>query len=143
MCKQGDTVIVNLKEPDGRGNTIAGVDRCIASIVQALQDGGIKTVAACCGHGGSPGTIVLADGRELLVAPNWKTARILGRMWPDIHGEVNIPDWALVAGVNEAVDRGLECGIDGVSQSDVERIVLAVVSAIYEASDFPTTTRRP
>lgn len=43
------------------------VDRCIAPIVRALNREGIYTVASCCGHGKIPGSIVLEDGRELLV----------------------------------------------------------------------------
>lgn len=42
-------------------------DPCIASVVVALNAWGIKTVASCCGHGERPGSIVLADGRELTI----------------------------------------------------------------------------
>lgn len=43
------------------------VDRCIAPLVRALQDGGIDMLGSCCGHGHSPGQIVLADGRRLVI----------------------------------------------------------------------------
>lgn len=43
------------------------VDRCIAPLVRTLNRAGIYTVASCCGHGKMPGSIVLEDGRELLV----------------------------------------------------------------------------
>jgi hypothetical protein len=42
-------------------------DPCIASLVAALNYGGVETVASCCGHGERNGSIALADGRELLV----------------------------------------------------------------------------
>lgn len=44
------------------------IDACIADIVGALNRGGMKTKASCCGHGKLAfGTILLADGRELLI----------------------------------------------------------------------------
>lgn len=52
-----------------------GIDACIAPIVKALNDGGVATVACCCGHGMMPGSIVLADGRELVVAATFEEAR--------------------------------------------------------------------
>lgn len=42
-------------------------DPCIASLVAALNYGGIETVASCCGHGDRDGNIILKDGRELVV----------------------------------------------------------------------------
>lgn len=44
-------------------------DPCIAPLVRALNEGGIGTVASCCGHGEQDGSIVLRDGRELLIRP--------------------------------------------------------------------------
>lgn len=43
------------------------IDACIAPIVKALNDAGIKTRQSCCGHGKGPGSIELADGRQLVV----------------------------------------------------------------------------
>lgn len=54
-------------------------DPCIAQIVQALNDGGIRTVASCCGHGAVNGNIALADGRELIIAADYETARTVER----------------------------------------------------------------
>lgn len=50
---------------DGR---IVAVDWCIHHIVAALNAGGVKTVACCCGHGQIPGRIDLADGRVLTIS---------------------------------------------------------------------------
>jgi hypothetical protein len=40
---------------------------CLAPIVRALRQAGIRTVASCCGHHGQPPEIMLADGTELLL----------------------------------------------------------------------------
>lgn len=44
-----------------------GIDACIASLVKAIQEGGIDMLGSCCGHGKREGHIWLADGRGLLV----------------------------------------------------------------------------
>jgi hypothetical protein len=43
-----------------------GIDRCIAPVIKALNEGGIETVECCCGHGKCLGYIALADGRVLV-----------------------------------------------------------------------------
>jgi hypothetical protein len=43
------------------------IDFCIADLVAALNAANITTVASCCGHGGIRGSIVLEDGRELII----------------------------------------------------------------------------
>lgn len=45
-----------------------GIDKCIAPLVRALQEGGIDMRGSCCGHGGMLGDINLQDGRILLIA---------------------------------------------------------------------------
>ena len=52
---------------------MAGVDSCIAPIVKVFNDNGILTDASCCGHGKMFGSIILADGREILISPNRET----------------------------------------------------------------------
>ena len=87
MCKHGiEASLVRLAKPRSDGQTHAFVDPCIAPLVAALNDAGIPTVASCCGHGHRPGTVALADGRELLVMPSFDDARALDGLWPDIHG---------------------------------------------------------
>lgn len=44
-----------------------GIDACVADIIKALNNSGIDTLGCCCGHGRIPGSILLADGRELSV----------------------------------------------------------------------------
>lgn len=46
---------------------VRGIDHCIHHIVAALNAGGVKTVACCCGHGTTKGRIDLEDGRVLWI----------------------------------------------------------------------------
>lgn len=43
------------------------IDWCIADLVAALNAANIQTIASCCGHGKMTGSIVLEDGRELVI----------------------------------------------------------------------------
>ena len=43
------------------------IDHCIHHIVAALNAGGVRTSACCCGHGKSQGFIKLEDGRVLII----------------------------------------------------------------------------
>lgn len=79
MCKQGDTKLV-WANGDWRD-----VDSCIANIVHALNAEGIPTIACCCGHGKRPGNIALLDGRELIIAPDYETARISEKAFPPVN----------------------------------------------------------
>ena len=46
---------------------VVGIDYCIADIVAALNAANIPTTASCCGHGETDGTILLEDGREIVI----------------------------------------------------------------------------
>lgn len=73
MCKWGNEVILNvpiMAESSHTGEVRwvdRGIDRCIAPIVQALNDAGILTGGSCCGHGQYDGFIGLHDGRMLVI----------------------------------------------------------------------------
>lgn len=43
------------------------IDTCIAPFVKALNMCGLETVASCCGHGKRHGSVVLRDGREIII----------------------------------------------------------------------------
>ena len=43
------------------------IDLCIADIVAALNAANIITVGSCCGHGVMKVSIILEDGRKLLI----------------------------------------------------------------------------
>lgn len=72
-------------ERDDTGQATVWCDPCLVPIVKALNEGGIRTLASCCGHGRRPGSIALADGRELVVAPDSTTARRLSHAYPPIN----------------------------------------------------------
>lgn len=71
MCKQGEYAAVRLRG----GIMIRTIDLCIAPLVQALNTAGFDTKQSCCGHGNICGSIVLTDGREILIAQNYQEAR--------------------------------------------------------------------
>lgn len=79
MCKWNTTTLVEVTIPARLSHTgkdrvkMVGVDSCIALIVTILNDNGILTDASCCGHGKMFGSIILADGRELLISPDRET----------------------------------------------------------------------
>lgn len=60
---------------DSTGKPTIWCDPEIADIVSALNAGGVPTVASCSGHGERNGIVSLADGRELIIAENYATAR--------------------------------------------------------------------
>ena len=62
------TILAHLSHDGQERKAIKGIDACIADIVRALNDGGVITTSSCCGHGRSDGSILLADGRELVLA---------------------------------------------------------------------------
>ena len=73
MCKWGSHTLVRVKIDPRLSSTGRpkwrefGIDSCIASLVRALQEGGVDMLASCCGHGMGPGRIDLVDGRMILI----------------------------------------------------------------------------
>ena len=82
MCKLGITAtMVKLQKPRKLdGKPFVSVDPCIAKLVQALNDAGFKTEASCCGHGNRPGSIPLEGGKELVIMPDYESARKLDKI---------------------------------------------------------------
>jgi hypothetical protein len=93
MCKWGTEVVLNVFVPVHLSSTGKdkyrdyGIDQCIGPIVQALNDAGAVTIASCCGHGKRPGNIVLADGRELIIARNYDEARAVDAAFAPINSD--------------------------------------------------------
>jgi hypothetical protein len=93
MCEWGTVTVLELTIPAHLSHTgearqkRVGVDSCIAPIVKALNDAGAHTIASCCGHGHRPGNIILGDGRELIIAKDFETARKIDNVFLDIHGQ--------------------------------------------------------
>lgn len=73
MCEWGDTVpvVVTICAEDSHTGkerlATKLVDRCISDIVRALNAGGVATRSSCCGHGAGEGSIILQDGREIVL----------------------------------------------------------------------------
>lgn len=73
MCIHGNTTDVyvtidaTLSHTGKRHRAVKPIDTCIASIVEALENGEIKMLGSCCGHGKGPGEILLIDGRKLRI----------------------------------------------------------------------------
>lgn len=90
MCEWGTDTILEVVVPARLSSTgqerrkRASIDSCIAPLVNALNGAEILTVASCCGHFKRPGNIALADGRELIVAPDYETARQVDKAFPPI-----------------------------------------------------------
>lgn len=61
-------------------------DPCLEPLVRALNDGGLQTIASCCGHGHRPGTVILADGRWLVLASDDEARRIDAIFPVDVNG---------------------------------------------------------
>lgn len=78
-CPCRETVAVWCWVPAGLSHTGEGrwkeckIDRCVADLVEALQDAHIWTSGSCCGHGVEDGNILLEDGRVLTVT--WPTSK--------------------------------------------------------------------
>ena len=90
MCKWGiEPILAKVTVPAHLSHTgeerikMAGIDPCIAPLVKILNDSGVLTDASCCGHGKMFGSIILADGRELLISPNRETTLQAERVWMD------------------------------------------------------------
>lgn len=109
-------------ERDANGVATVWCDPEIADIVSALNAAGLHTVASCSGHGHRPGNVVLADGRELVIARDHEEARAIDRLFPvDINGErVAKPEGAdvpskrgeAIEALRQYVDRALPEGAD-------------------------------
>ena len=88
MCKWGTYTKVKLCKAKLKSRRMeACVDSCIAPLVKALNDAGIRTLASCCGHGNIPGTIILEDENWLIIADPKTAQTWFEKNDTDIHGE--------------------------------------------------------
>jgi hypothetical protein len=63
------------------------VDIELATLVRALNQCGMATIASCSGHGHRPGNIALADGREIMIARHYDEARKFDTLFlTDVNG---------------------------------------------------------
>lgn len=52
---------------DHEGTATIWCDPCIAPVIRALNNGGIETIASCCGHGENDGWVLRADNMLMLL----------------------------------------------------------------------------
>jgi hypothetical protein len=71
--REAAMVVLDPGTPERQGREGVWCDPCLAPLVKALNDGGLKTIASCCGHGTHVGSVALADGRWLLLLPDRAT----------------------------------------------------------------------
>ena len=84
MCEKGNTKQTYIFDL----NKVVDVDACIEPIIRGLNSiGQFNTIASCCGHGKRPGYVKLADGREIIIAPDYDTARQIEGCLPLIYPE--------------------------------------------------------
>ena len=108
MCKWGTSEPVEVTVPAHLSHTgetrqaVKDVDACIAPLVRALNAAGLTTVASCCGHGKGHGNIALADGREIVIVPDYVTGRQVDRfLKPEMPSEQTVSG----GNVREAFER--------------------------------------
>lgn len=117
-------------ERGAEGRTTVWCDPCIAPLVKALNDAGIRTVASCCGHGQRPGNVMLADGRELIIARDFKVARQLAALFPDAFDHPDIDD--AFPRVGKHVARRLGLGVETITVTFADEDVSAWRSSLVE-----------
>lgn len=77
--REAAMVVLDPGTPERHGRDGVWCDPCLAPLVKALNDGGIRTVASCCGHGKAPTSVLLEDGdRWLLVLSREEAQAYLG-----------------------------------------------------------------
>jgi len=63
--REAAMVVLDPGTPERHGRDGVWCDPCLVPLIRALNDGGVRTIASCCGHGTVEGWIALADGRQL------------------------------------------------------------------------------
>lgn len=116
------------------------VDVEIAPLVRALNGAGFETAASCSGHGHRPGSIILRDGRWLIIAKDREEAQKIERLFPiDINGNT-LPSVTeeMVRSVSDAVSN-LRCHDtsgrmlgDVLRGSEARAIARAAIEALLE-----------
>ena len=85
MCNRGDTTSTRVLDKSGNLHTVE-VDSCIAPLVEALNNHGIRTTGSCCWHKEKFGEIWLADGRDLVIVSE---SAWVSKMFIDLLGVIH------------------------------------------------------
>lgn len=91
---------------DESGKPTIWCDPEVVWLVKLLNDGGVPTVASCSGHGYQPPTVVLRDGRVLIVLDDLDAlARVNVVFGFDINGEpIEDPKDVEISRLREALE---------------------------------------
>ena len=85
MCdhanREAAMVVIDPGTPERLGRDGVWCDPCLEPLIRALNAGGVRTTASCCGHGDYLGWVMLADGRTLVIASHDEARRIV-QEWP-------------------------------------------------------------
>ena len=86
MREHGTTVPMPLA---GR---VRAIDSCLALLIATLNTNpDLATIGCCCGHGKMPGSILLADGRALVLMTREEHDAYFDAISHTIHGELRAP----------------------------------------------------
>ncbi len=92
MCgtSPGSLQTFNDQVPMPINGRVQCIDKCISQIVASLNAGGVQTVASCCGHNKTPGSILLYDGRCIGVFKNQKELEVASKAIEELGTSDNI-----------------------------------------------------
>lgn len=111
---------------------VRGIDHCISDIVAALNTTQTtETAASCCGHGKMVGTVLLEDGRWLLVCDEEKARTAMkvleGEGYEDRMSEIiDRQERALQIALEALADVRLACTRGALAESVVKRCEAAM-----------------
>lgn len=95
-------VVIVPCDENGRGGVWC--DPEIVDLVRALNAGGVATIASCSGHGHRPGSIILADGRFLVIPRSREEWMQIEHLFPvDINGDTRTPPASIPAAEVQAL----------------------------------------
>jgi hypothetical protein len=109
------------------------VDTEIVPLVRALNAAGLRTRASCSGHGHRPASIVLEDGREIVIARNYGEARLIGKLFPiDINGQAMVGIGEKIGMLQRRLLDAESCG--GITEIDAHELreLIEVVAPLMQ-----------
>lgn len=121
-------VVIVPCDENGRGGVWC--DPEIVDLVRALNAGGVATIASCSGHGHRPGSIILADGRFLVIPRSREEWMQIEHLFPvDINGDTRTPPASIPAAEVRALVERIESvlafvpdrGLPGIAKDELRR----------------------
>lgn len=114
---------------DANGKPTAWCDPDIAWLVSILNDGGQPTIASCSGHGNLPPSVVLGDGRVLVVLDGLDDLHRVNKTYgATINGD---PRDAEIARLREALQEAIDT-FDGMMDDEINEELMPRLRAALE-----------